>query len=111
MTIKGNVGSGVVAVLAADTTLWDLSAERAAITAASLHNTNALAVTVTVYISPNLTSASGAVVDFISLATNETKDIGGLIGEGITNAQNVILVGSLTGVNAISTITEYTGGD
>ncbi|MCP4090303.1 MAG: hypothetical protein GY746_10980 [Gammaproteobacteria bacterium] len=106
-TITGNVGSGVIAVLAADTTILDLTADRAAITAFSLHNTNAATVTVTVYISPDLTSASGAAVDYISIATDETKEVTGLIGQGIDDTENIIAVGSLTGVNAVVTITEY----
>ncbi len=110
MAIKGNVGLGVINILASDTTLIDLTADRAAITAASLHNTNAATVTVTVYISPDLTSASGYAIDYISLATNETKSITGLVMQGISNTENIIAVASLTGVNALITISEYTGG-
>ena len=110
MAIKGNVGSGVIAILASDTTILDLSAERAAITAFSLHNTSVSTVTVEIYISPDLTSASGSQIDYISLNQDETKEVTGLIGQGIEDTENIIAVGSATGVNAVVTITEYTDG-
>lgn len=110
MPIKSGVGTGVISVLAADTTILDTT-DRVLITASSCHNTNAAGVTVTFYISPNLTSASGKVVDKVVLATNETKDVSGIIAEGYVAAENIIAVGTLTGVNCTTTFVQYSGDD
>ncbi len=115
MSIKGNVGLNVTNVLTTDTTLIDLSVlpgspDRIAITAASLHNTTASPVVVQVYVSPDLTSASGDEVDYISVAANSTADIAGIISQGIATSENIIAKAGVVGCNAFLTIVEYTGG-
>ncbi len=113
MAIKGNVGTGIIAILASDTTLLDAASgtrERAAVTAAYMHNTSASTVTVNIYISPDLTSASGAIIDTYSMNAGSTMDISGIIGQGFGPTNNIIAVGSGTGINAYLTIIEYTAG-
>lgn len=113
MSIKGNVGLGTISVLAGDTTIIDQNAPvtRYAIGAFSLHNTTAAAVTVTVFTSPNLTSASGKRVASYSVPGNQSVDVVELIGQGFPIATNVIAVGSGVGVNATASITQYDGED
>ncbi len=111
MAIKGNVGTGVISILAADTTLLDPDAgdrERAAVSAAYLYNTSASTVTVGIFVSPDLTSASGKKIDNYVMAASSTMDISAIIGQGFSATQNIIAVGSGTGVNALLTIVEYT---
>jgi hypothetical protein len=112
MSIRGNVGVGTVAVLAGDTTLYDPPAtvERYAISALSLHNTTAAPVTVTLYNSPNLTSASGVRNAQYAIPANQSVDVVELIGQGFTT-RNIIAVGSGVGVNATMSVTTYDGGD
>lgn len=113
MSIKGNVGIGSIAVAAADTTIYQpvSPVQRYAISAFSLHNTNAANVTVTVFNSPNLTSASGVRNASYTIAPNQSVDVIELIGQGFATGRNIIAVGSLTGVNATMSVTTYDGGD
>lgn len=115
MAIKGNVGLGVTSILATDTVLINTATlpgtpERIAITAASLHNTTASPIVVQVYVSPNLTTASGSRVDYISIAANSTSDISGIISEGIDSTLNIVAIADLVGCNAFLSIAEYTSG-
>lgn len=111
MAIKSNVGVGVISVLATDTVIYQLTApvERYAITSCNAYNSNASAVTLEVYISPNATSASGKLVSKITIPASQDFDINAILGLG-TN-QNVIAKGSLTGVNMTLSKTEYSEGD
>ena len=113
MAIRGNIDGGAISILAADTTLVDISAltsvERIAISGLSIHNTAVVSVTVTVYQSPNLTSASGKRLAYYSLAPNESADVIEMIGQGFLT--NIIAVGSAVGVNAKVSYTTYTAGD
>lgn len=107
-TIKTGLGTGVIAVLAADTTILDIT-DRVTMSGCVLHNTNTVQVVITCYISPDLTSASGKVVDKITMAADDTLDVGGIIGNGYASPDNIIFVGDLTGVNATTTYTQYIG--
>jgi len=115
MAIRGNIGLNVVPILATDTVLINTGIlpgfpERIAITAASLHNTTAGSIVVQVYVSPDLTTASGKRVDSVTLATNETMDIPGIISQGLDSVLNIIAIADLIGCNASLTIVEYTAG-
>lgn len=113
MSIRGNVPIGTVAVLAADTTIYDppSTVERYAISAFSLHNTTGAPVTVTIYNSPNLTSASGVRNAQYAVPANQSVDVIELIGQGFATTRNIIAVGSGVGVNATMSVTTYDGGD
>lgn len=116
MSIKANVGQGVISVGTSDTTIIAPSStiDRYHITALSVHNTNASSVTISFYVSPNLTTASGVLVINRTLAAGAEDDINNLIGHGFpagSSPSNIIAVASATGVNALATITEYDGGD
>lgn len=114
MTIKGNVGLGVVDIGTSDTVILNVAsitgADRVSISAASLHNTTASSVTVTIYESPDLTSASGDQIAIISIAPVYEEDINGIIGQGYENT-NLIAVASAAGVNVRTSVTTYDGGD
>lgn len=113
MTIKSNVGVAAVSILTTDTTLLNPVAplERIACTAMSLHNTDAAAnITVTLYESPNLTSASGKEIAVYRLGPFSSADVNEVIGQGYAVGRNIIAKASATGVNAVSTVTNYDGG-
>lgn len=112
MTIRGNIGSSPIDILATDTTILDPisgSVERVSVSGFSLHSTAVGTVTVTIYESPDLTSASGTAVAYYSLSQNESVDVNECIGQGYT--QNIIAVASGVGVNAKISYTTYTSGD
>lgn len=112
MAIKSNVGIPLVSIAVTDTTLLNPLApiERIAVTACVLHNTNAAARTVTLWESPNLTSASGNRIAVYSIGPNESADIEEIIGQGYSVGRNIIAQASGVGVNVVSTVTQYDGG-
>lgn len=112
MAIRGNISAPPIAVIAGDTTILapvTATIERVAVSGFSLHNNFAGNITVTVYESPNLTSASGIAVARYSLAQDESVDVNECIGQGYV--QNIIAVASGVGVNAKISYTTYTSGD
>lgn len=119
MAIKGNISVGVqdLAASAADKVIHNIST-RTAITAASLHNKTVGAVAITIYESPNGTSASGKEVAKITLAASGTagdsKDITEIIGQGYAATTTLVAVVTTVAisagdVNAKLTYTQYTG--
>lgn len=112
MAIKGNVGTGVIDIAAADTTVYDpsVTVQRYAVSAASIFNTTLGTLTVSVYVSPNLTSASGKKVAEYVIGSLQSADAVELIGQGFV-AQNIIAVGSGVGCNIMLSVTTYDGGD
>lgn len=113
MAIKGNVGLGVIPVLTTDTVLLetdDGSRERVAVSASYLHNDGGVTIIIEIFVSPDLTSASGDRIDYYSIADNESVDISGIIAQGFGSTENIIAVADVVGCNALTTIVEYTGG-
>ena len=110
MTIKTGVGTGVIEVLAADTTILAVT-DRVDISACNCQNTTAATVSITFYISPDLTSAAGKEVATLSLAASESQDVGEIIGEGYKALENIIAVGSVAGINCTTTFIQYSGDD
>jgi len=114
MSIKPNVGLGVIAVAVTDTVLIQGTAgtiDRVSIGALNLHNDGSAGATITVelYVSPDLTSASGERVAYYEVGDNDSKDVNELIGEGLENL-NIIAVADQAGCNAHPTVTQYDGG-
>ncbi len=111
MSIKGNLGDGPIVIGVADTVLFNPGAiDRYHVGAFAIFNDTATTITVDIYISPNLTSASGLKVETISFGPDQAADINAVIGQGYT-AENIIGVASAVGVNSTITRTEYTNGD
>lgn len=112
MAIKSNVGIPLVNILTTDTTLLNPVApvQRIAVTAAILHNTDPASRTVTVYESPNLTSASGKEVAVYAIGPGSSVDVEEIIGQGYAVGRNIIAKATGTGVVAVSTVTQYDGG-
>lgn len=112
MTIKTGLGTGVIAVLAADTTILAVT-DRVTISASNCQNTTGATVSITFYISTDLTSAAGEEVATLSLSAGESVDVGEIIGEGYADAlpENIIAVGSAVGINCTTTFTQYSGDD
>lgn len=111
MAIKTRVGTPLIDVLAADTTLLNPSNPntREAVTALSLHNTAVGNVIVTIYESPDLTSASGSQVARYEIAANSSEDVVECIDQSYPQGSNLVAVADSTGVNAKITVTQYTG--
>jgi hypothetical protein len=112
MAIKSNVGIPLVAIAVTDTTVLNPVApvERIAVTACVLHNTNAASRTVTLWESPNLTSASGTEIAVYSIGPDQSVDVEEIIGQGYAVGRNIIAQASGVGVNVVSTVTQYDGG-
>lgn len=112
MAIKSNVGIPLVSIAVTDTTLLNPVApvERIAVTACSLHNTTAAAITVTLWESPDLTSASGDEIAVYAIGGDESVDVEEIIGQGYAVGRNIIAQGSGVGVVAVSTVTQYDAG-
>jgi len=112
MAIKSNVGVPLVAIAVADTTVLNPVApvERIAVTAFVLHNTNASSRTITLWESPNLTSASGTEIAVYEIGPDESADVEEIIGQGYLVGRNIIAQASGVGVNVVSTVTQYDAG-
>lgn len=112
MAIRTNIGTGPIDVTAADTTIFQQPAgiDRYQVVGFNVHNPTAATITITVYISPDLTSAAGDQVAVLGIPPNDGLDVNEIIGQGYGNL-NVIAVGSSTGLKASLTRTEYSGGD
>jgi hypothetical protein len=110
MAIRTNVGTGVVPVQAADTTLFAPSViDRYQVGSCNVYNTTASAITFNVYISPDLTSAAGDLIFSKSIGAGAEIDINPIVGQGYAT-ENVIVTGSAVGLNAQLTRTEYDNG-
>lgn len=109
MAIIGNVGTGVIEILTTDTVIYQLTAptERYCITQCSAFNPAAIA-NLEIYISPDLTIASGKLVSKVDVPLGEDVDINALLGLGTD--QNIIAIASAVGINMTMTKTEYTEG-
>jgi hypothetical protein len=107
MAIKSNIGVGVISVGTGDTTIYQLTAptQRYAITESNAHNSAASATTLEVYISPNLTSASGKIVSKMTIPPGQDFDVNAILGLG--TIQNVIAKASQAGINMTLSKTEY----
>ena len=116
MAIRGNLGQPIVTVANTDTTIYQKptsSVQRYAVTAFNCFNNSSSAVTINVFVSPNLTSASGKKIGQYSIPANKDLDINSLIGQGLGTGDdiNIIAVAGTTGViNAALTITTYDDG-
>lgn len=111
MAIKGNIGQPALDLAVADTVVLDFT-DRVAVTTLSLFNKSGAARVVTVFESPDLTSAAGKQIAVHTLATMTSVDIVEVIGQGYTPAQNIITTvdtGSTGDVNAKLTYIQYTG--
>lgn len=113
MAIKSNVAIPVQDIGATDTLLLQAtgSVTRYGVQSCVFHNTSASNRTVTVYESPDGTSASGDQVAVYTLAPNESADIIEIVGQSYTAAgpENIVAQASGTGVNARITVTQYDG--
>ena len=123
MAIKGNVSAGVLnlGITDADVSVLNSGASpsRVAVTAFSLFNTSAIAVTVNVYESPDATSAAGKLVATYVLAATGTAgcsaDVVECIGQGYASVTQLVckiptLAVAAGDVNAKVTATQYTAG-
>lgn len=111
MSIKGNIGQGVVDLDTTDIVVLNFSS-RVAVTSLSIYNGAGAARVVDFYESPNLTSASGKKIATHSLDSAASADVDEIIGQGYSSSQNIIAVvdtGSLGDINAKLTYIQYTG--
>ena len=84
MSIQSNVGLGVTDIGTTDTALLNPADPytRQAVSAFSLHNTTVATITVTIYESPDLTSASGDQVAVHAVPPGDSVDVVEVIGQG-----------------------------
>jgi hypothetical protein len=119
MAVKVNLSSGVqqLAASAADKSVHN-QVVRSAITAFSLYNTLAINVSLTVYESPNGTSASGEPVANLTLgpvgSEDDSIDVPEVIGQGYDADIQLIVVINTAAVSlgellAKLTYTQFTG--
>jgi hypothetical protein len=110
MAIRVNLGLNPVNLATpGDNILYQLLAgiDRYHIGAANIYNDTVGTATINVFISPDLTSASGKKVDEIKLGSKAEVDINSIIGQGYTD--NVIVTTDVAVIGTI-TVTEYTAG-
>lgn len=112
MAIQANKDLGLIEVATSDTTLATVGAsfERLDVTACVLHNPTGAAVTVTLYESPDLTSASGQQVAAYTVAAGESEQVFEVLGQGYETT-NLIATASAAGTYAKVTATTYSEGD
>jgi len=111
MAIRSNIGEGVVNVLTGDTMLFNPAGiDRYQVGSCNVHNTTGADIVVSVYVSPDTTSAGGDRVFNDTVPAGRDIDINSIVGQGYI-ADNIIIVGAAVGLNAQLTRTEYTNGD
>lgn len=113
MAIRSNIGLEVISVGTGDTTLLEPAdpVERVSVTAFSLHNTSATTnITVTIWESPDATSASGVEVAICQIAPGGSVSVIEVIGQGYEQGRNLVAQASAAGVNRVATVTQYDGG-
>lgn len=110
MAIKSNLPQPPVSILVTDTTLFQVGATytREVITAASLHNTGLGSATVSIFESPDLTTASGIRVEVIAIDPDDRVDIDSIIAQSYST-NNLIAKASSVGTNVSITSTGYSG--
>ena len=113
MAIRSNVGLEVITVSTSDTVLLEPAdpVERVSVTAFSLHNTSTTTnITVTIWESPDATSASGERVAIYRIAPGGSVSVIEVIGQGYEQGRNLVAQASAAGVNRVATVTQYDGG-
>jgi hypothetical protein len=109
MAIAGNKNRALISILAGDTTILNTTGfDRLAVKALTVYNNTGGSRTITFYESPNLTSASGTIIAVYTISANSGTVIKEIERHSFGANQNIIAVGSATGVTAKITVTEYT---
>ena len=106
MTIKSRLSGLTIDIGATDTAIHSTT-DRIAVSGLSCYST--AATSVTFYVSPDLTTASGEILTVVDFLAGESKTVSALTGMGFTD--NIIAVAGLVGVNATLTYTQYSGDD
>lgn len=108
MAIRSNLGTGVISVLVVDTPLFSPSSiERYHVVSANAYNNTSGNIILSVYISPDLTSSAGSLVEVITIKPGFNIDMTSIIGQGY-NDDNIIVKATAIGLNSQLTRTEYT---
>lgn len=118
MAVRTGVSTGVTPLAAATTDTVIManqgSGNRSSVTAATLYNTTGGNLDVSIYESANDTSASGELLDTLTVPANDSLNIAAIIGQGFASGQRIIAVagaGAVLGdINAKLTLTQYTAG-
>lgn len=110
MSVKSGRSIEPVAVGTSDTTIFETgNSESIKMSAFSGHST--AATVVTIYESPNLTSASGDIIDEITFAVGDVFDFSAAIGHAIKETKNVIAKATVVGCTVKMSFELYNGGD
>lgn len=112
MAVQRNIGTDPIAVLAADTTILAAAGANNRVVAGSLlaYNSTGAGVTVSIYDSPDLTSAGGTLISEEIVPANGSLVFTDLVSVGFDGDRNIIAVGGAVGVDAKLTYTLFTDG-
>ena len=116
MAIQSNLSAAPINIATSDTVLLAsvASPNRQAVTALSIFNkTASTSLTVTIYESPDTTSASGKEIASYTIPGTSSIDVVECIGQGYSAGQNLVAKagsGSTGDTNAKITWTSYTAG-
>lgn len=105
--ITANIGLPALGLTTSDTALINLSGStlREGVQNAVVTNTTGSPITVSLYESPDATSASGLLIWSESVPANDDAIITGVVGQGFEQGQNLIATASAVGVNIKLTVT------
>jgi hypothetical protein len=108
--ITANIGLAATSLTTGDTALINLSGSdlREGVQNAIATNTTGAAITVSLYESPDATSASGVLIWSQDIPANDDAIITGVVGQGFEQGQNLIATASAVGVNVKLTVTRTT---
>lgn len=111
MAIRGAVGIPTKDIDTSDTVLLQPVAPltRRLVTHCSLSNTTGGTIVVSLYESPNLTSASGKLVATVTLTATTSDQVVEIIGVSYLVGLNLIATADVVGSNATITVTDYDG--
>jgi hypothetical protein len=112
MAVQRNLGTNPIAVAAVDTTLLTAAGTNNRHVTGSLlaYNSTGAGITVSVYDSPDLTSASGTLISTEIVPANGSMVFTDLVSVGFADDRNIIAVASGAGVDAKLTYTLFTDG-
>tara|TARA_R110000822_G_scaffold237625_2_gene368010 strand:- start:159 stop:515 length:357 start_codon:yes stop_codon:yes gene_type:complete len=109
--IGQTAGAILLGATSADITIQNVAANRTLISAASLQNNAGLDVSISIYRSPDATSASGELVDVVAIPDGGDADINAIIGQGLSLNEYIIAVVDTATVSAGAVISSVTYTD
>lgn len=110
MAVTASKSLGLVNLLASDNVLIQalVGIDRQVIGSFVVHNTTVGVLQLDLYVSPDLTSASGDIIySSATIPANSQTNISELIGQSFPSGLNLIAVPSAIGINSLITVNQY----